>query len=297
MSASTRSRGQATALPPGKPREFSVNGTTLFAEEFGSSTGLPALVLPGGPGCSHEYMNPVGAGLADRVHSFVLDTRGSGRSGRPAPETMTHENIVDDYDAVREELGLEKWMLVGHSYGGFLSLEYALRYPQRVSRLVLIGSGSAMDMGHIVAENANRLAKKYPKAYQAFTNGAYDGKDADERYNHHMQTVIPLFFKEFDETVAAPLFASRFSAHGDHQWGHDLAGYDITDRLNEIRCPTLVIDGRHDFILPVEQQERLHEGIAGSELVLLDSSGHFPFLEDPPAFDVAVRGWLDGKQP
>lgn len=271
-----------------KARTFKVNGTALFAEEVGQ--GVAALLLPGGPGCSHEYMLPIAERLAGELHSFVVDPRGAGRSGRP--ETMTHEAMVEDYEALRKELGIRKWLLVGHSYGGFISLEYVTRHPESVAGMILIGSGSAMDMGHLVAKNVQRLEKKYPAAFEAFTNDTYEGEDEDDVYNRHMGKVLPLFFKDYDEEVAAPLRASRFSAHGQHQLGHDLGGYDVTDQLRDIRVPTLVIDGRHDFILPPEQQERLHAGIAGSKLVLLDSSGHFPFLEDPAAFDKAVRAWL-----
>lgn len=282
-STQMRSRGQ--------PRTFAANGTDLFAEEFGPERAPAALLLSGGPGCSHEYMNPIGDRFSDRLRSFALDTRGWGRSGRPDPRTVSHASAVADYDAVRAALGLEKWILVGHSYGGFLGLEYALAYPDRLAGLVLIGSGSAMDMGHLVAQNVDRLEGKYPRAVRAFASGWHAGGDA--AYDAHMREILPLFFKDFDAKVAAPLLESRFSAHAAHEWGHALGGYDVTDRLGEIRCPTLVIDGIHDFILPPAQQRRLHEGIPGSTLVMLDSSGHFPFLEDPVGFDAALRGWLD----
>lgn len=280
-------------LAHGKPRTFHVNGTTLFAEEFGPAGGIPALLLPGGPGCSHEYLNPIATRFADRLHSFVLDPRGWGKSSRPPLATMTHAQMVDDFDAVRKALGFDRWLVLGHSYGGFLALEYAIRIPNAVSALTLIGSGSAMDMGHLVAKNVTRLARKYPQAYEAFTRGAYEGENADAAYLHHMQAVIPLFFKDFDEDVAAPLLACTFSAHGDERMSAELRGYDVTDALPKIGAPTLVIDGVHDFILPPEQQKRLHSGIPGSRLVLLESSGHFPFLEDPAGFDKALGRFLD----
>lgn len=280
-------------VPRGIPRTFHVNGTTLFAEEFGSPGGIPALLLPGGPGCSHEYLNPIASRFSDRLHAFVLDPRGWGRSSRPPLETMTHADMVADFDAVREALGFDRWMVLGHSYGGFLALEYVTRRPEAVRALALIGSGSAMDMGHLVAKNVQRLARKYPRAYEAFTRGAYEGENPDAAYLHHMQEVIPLFFKEFDERVAAPILATTFSAHGDERLASELHGYDVTDSLGKIRAPTLVIDGVHDFILPPEQQRRLHDGIPGSWLVLLESSGHFPFLEDPAAFDDALGRFLD----
>jgi pimeloyl-ACP methyl ester carboxylesterase len=116
-----------------------VRGISLFTRNFGC--GRPLLLMHGGPGVDHTTLLPLRA-LA-QTHTLVFyDHRCNGRSAGPEICTMTWENLVADADALRQALGFEEWAVLGHSFGGMVALEYALRYPDRLTHLILVDTGA-----------------------------------------------------------------------------------------------------------------------------------------------------------
>jgi proline iminopeptidase len=101
-----------------------INGTELFYVSVGE--GLPCLVMHGGLGVDHSYLHPWLDPLGDMLHLIYYDHRRNGRSGRASKETMTHAQLAADADALRSHLGFARVAVMGHSYGGFIALEYAL---------------------------------------------------------------------------------------------------------------------------------------------------------------------------
>ncbi len=118
-----------------------LNNTDLFYLEVGEEP--PCLVMHGGLGLDHTYMHPWLDPFGDVMHLVYYDHRGNGRSGRPPVETITFETLCAD--ALREHCGFDQVALLGHSYGGFVALEYALRYPERLNLLILSGTAPAFD--------------------------------------------------------------------------------------------------------------------------------------------------------
>ena len=112
-----------------------IRGASLFVEVVGQ--GPPLVLMHGGPGLDHVSLTPF-RGLAD-LHTLVFyDHRCNGRSTDAPVTSMTLDNLTADADALREELGFAQWDVLGHSFGGHVALEYVLRYPQRVSSLILL---------------------------------------------------------------------------------------------------------------------------------------------------------------
>src|SRR5918994_6298515 len=130
--------------------------TTLSAERVGSGTtmpirdvslfvkvvggGYPLVLMHGGPGADHYSMLPFRR-CADRFTLIFYDLRCNGRSEGAPVSSMTWENLTADADALRQRLGFERWAVLGHSFGGHVDLEYALRYPDSLSHLVLLDTG------------------------------------------------------------------------------------------------------------------------------------------------------------
>ncbi len=120
-----------------------LNDTEVFYSEVGE--GIPCLVMHGGLGFDHTVMHPWLDPLGDVMRLVYYDHRCNGRSGRPPLETLTFERLCADADALRERLGFEEVAVMGHSYGGFVALEYALRYPRRLSHLILLDTAPTLD--------------------------------------------------------------------------------------------------------------------------------------------------------
>jgi proline iminopeptidase len=112
-----------------------IRDVSLFVKVIGN--GDPIVLMHGGPGVDHTTMLPFQP-LADQFTLVLYDHRCNGRSNGPEISSMTWENLTADAEALRQSLGFEKWVMLGHSFGGMVALEYALRYPQSLSHLVLL---------------------------------------------------------------------------------------------------------------------------------------------------------------
>lgn len=264
-----------------------VAGTTLFHLEVGA--GVPCLVMHGGLGVDHTQFREGLDPLGDVLRLVYYDHRGNGRSDRTDAATLTLDQLVADADALRAHLGFERTAVLGHSYGGCLALRYALRFPERTSHLLLVGTTAAWDYpGEIAAALAARAPS--PGVVDAFLSPASD-EAAFARGQNLVAACLGLHAYDpdrvervFASTAWSPVACARSRAL--------MADCDVAGRLGEIAAPTLVLAGRHDFFCPPPQAERLRRGIPRAEAVFFERSGHYPFVEEPEAFRAAVRGWL-----
>jgi proline iminopeptidase len=267
-----------------------LNGTEIFYEELGRGRGI--LVMHGGLGFDHTYFRPFLDPLAEQGRLVYYDHRIHGRSGRPPLETLTHEQLVEDAEALRKHLGLGQMVLIGHSYGGFLAQELALRHPNSLAGLVLLCTAPAIDYPEAIMANAQRRGTPEQLAVvnKLFSNQIR----TDEELREAWQVVLPLYFLNFDPALAAELDRKgSYSGAALHRAFSELIPrFNVAERLGEIRTPTLVLGGRHDWITPPEQSERLQRGIPGAELVIFEQSGHYPFVEERERFLAVLQGWL-----
>ncbi len=263
-----------------------LNDTELFYVEVGE--GPPCLMMHGGLGMDHTYLHPWLDPLGEDMRLIYYDHRGNGRSGRPPVETLTFDRFCADADALRGRLGFEKVAVLGHSYGGWIALEYALRYPDHLSHLILYDTSPSFDYGAEVA--ANMLRKGATEEQLATFGGPIPNDAAFRRW---MEVVGPIYWHVFDADLADLVFSRTVYNAETLRWSLNLIReWNVTRRLGEIRVPTLILVGDDDFITPVSQAKILRGGIPGSELVVFEKSGHLSHLETPDAFFGAVRKWL-----
>jgi proline iminopeptidase len=192
------------------------------------------------------------------------------------------ELYLEDLEALRQSLHLERWSLLGHSAGAVLAMRYGVAFPQRVRALVLADSGPVRqsDMGAIADNMALRFAPE---------------QSAAARQSSSLKAVLPGYF--YDRNAAARMLAT-FRANSFHDdVGQLLAaeemapGVDLRPALQELSLPALVIAGRQDPMDPSMQYE-IHLALRNSRLVLLDRCGHFAWLEQPEGFYRAIREFL-----
>ena len=244
---------------------------------------LPLLCLHGGPGSTHDGLEPLRA-LAQRRRVVLYDQLGSGDSDRPDdPSLWTVETFLDQLRAVREALGLERMLLFGSSWGGMLALEYALTRPDGLVALALNSTPTSAPRW---AEETRRLAAELPPGLGE--------KEADKEYwRRHVCRLEPepqalqrtraKFGKQVYETMWGP---NEFTVSGT------LKDWDVTGRLGEIDLPVLITSGRHDECTP-KLVEALHRGISGSEWVLFEESAHMPHFEETERFLEVLGAFLE----
>lgn len=264
-----------------------LNETDLFYLQVGA--GVPSLVMHGGLGVDHTYLHPWLDPLGDVMRLVYYDHRGNGRSGRPPLETLTHDSFAADADALRAFLGFDNIAVLGHSYGGFIALEYALRYPKRLSHLILVDTAPAFTHVEEIMANARRKGATEEMLEILEAPNPTDDKEMQRA----MQVINPLYFGNFNADVANRLFEHvEWSASAGARNDVLLPEYNIISRLEEIRAPTLILVGRDDFICPPSQAEIMHRGIRDSALFIFENSGHMPYIEEPDLFFQVVRDWL-----
>lgn len=262
-----------------------INGTGLYYVTTGE--GLPCLVMHGGLGFDHTYLHPWLDPLGDLLHLVYYDHRGNGRSGRPARETMTHAQFAADADALASHLGFDKVAVIGHSYGGFIALEFALRYPRRLSHLILLDTAPALNYGEEILANALRKGATEEMVTILHANFA-----SDEDMRQKFPKIWPLYFKTFNADIAQRLVENCIITTSGRAVEGESEAYNVIPRLAEIKMPTLILVGRDDFICPPSQAHIIYEGIAHSELVIFENSGHLPYVEEPEVFFKAVEDWF-----
>lgn len=250
--------------------------------------GLPCLVMHGGLGLDHHYLHPSLDPLGDTLELIYYDHRGNGSSGRPPRETITHAQLADDAAALASHLGHDRVAVLGFSYGGFIALEFALRHPDRLSHLVLMGTAPACGYGAEILANARR--KGASEAMLAYLESD-EVASSDEAFQRQLETLWPLYFHRYRLEYDALLCDVTYSVQGQPPAAETTA-YDLTGRLGEITAPTLILTGRDDFVCPPSQAEIMHLDIPGSELRIFEASGHMPFVEEPEATFTIIRDWF-----
>lgn len=259
--------------------------------------GPPLFALHGGPGWDHTYLRSGLDPLADSAEVVYVDLRGNGRSPDPDDwEAVTHAAWTADVEALRARRGHGRILLFGHSYGGFLALEYALRYGDRLAGLVLCCTAPALDYPDMMLALAK--ARSTPELFGTLVETLSHPVGSDEAYEEAIRTVLPIYFHrpgkvDLDALVDGMTMRARAFNRG---FFHCARSYDVTDRLPTITVPTLVLSGRHDWVCPPEQGERLQRGLPRATHYVFEESGHFPFIEEPGRFVDVVTDWLRDQE-
>lgn len=279
-------------------------GVEIYWERCGNPAGEPVLYLHGGPGSG------LGGGwreiyVSDRAHVIALDQRGCGRS-RPAvsdhPETLatnTTQTLIHDLEALREHLGIDRWVVSGISWGTTLALAYALAHPQRVRGLALAAvTTTSREEVDWLTEDMGRV---FPEAWERFAqaSGRLPGERVVDAYarrlasgNHEDRAAAALAWDSWENThmSLAPGRRQRTLLHDDlterlvfatlvtHYWANDafLPGEQaILRRVGELAgIPLSMVHGRHDISGPVITAWRIHQELPDSTLAIIEDAGH-----------------------
>jgi proline iminopeptidase len=270
-----------------------VNGARLHVETHGPDDAPALMILHGGPGVGdcRDQVRDYGP-LADEFRLVFYDARGSGRSEDKPP--YTHEQWVADADALAGQLGIETFALLGHSYGGIVAQEYALRHPERLRRLILV------DTTPSTVENeetiARALAAGLPGIEEGWLRKLFEGRvDSDAEMRQMWELLLPLYFEgPFDPDLPRQMADQTFFHHATHNYAFSVnnPAFDVRDRIGEISVPTLVIVGGNDWITPRRLSEDIVSRIPDSRLEVFEHSGHMPMIEESEKFLTVLRGFL-----
>jgi len=274
---------------------LSLEEARLFYEVLG--TGDPIVVVHGGPGLDHSYLQPGLDVLANRNTLVYYDQRGTGRSVSALDASAINlDDFVDDIDALRQTLGYERMTLLAHSFGALVALEYAARHPESLRALVLM---NPVEPGtrHQEEQEARVSAARTPEdSTELATLTRSEGFAARDPAT--VSQVYRVRFRQTfrDRTRVSELSLDLAESTADNGFEvtrllvESMGPLDWWDRLPAIDVPTLVIHGRYDLI-PLAASQELAATLPRARLVVLDS-GHFPYVEDPDGLLSAVASFL-----
>jgi pimeloyl-ACP methyl ester carboxylesterase len=280
--------------------KMSIRGISLNVKVIGK--GYPLLLMHGGPGLDYKTMLPLKP-LADQFTLIFYDHRCNGHSTGAEVTTMTMDNLTADAEALRQALGFEKWAVLGHSFGGNVALEYALRYPQSLSHLVLMNTGG--DQWWVNHNAMNILAKRgYSPNIVEDARRFYNGQITPREF----LTIFLKINKAYSYNTSLDLWTMIQGLGLGYipkmrpealifGYSQLLMGWSVMDRLGEIKLPTLLVAGSYDFLFPPEHQKQLAAGIPDSRLVLIEHAGHNPDMEQPAETLKAIRDFFTSSSP
>jgi len=263
---------------------------------------LPLLCLHGGPGANWLHLKPYEA-LADERRVVFYDQLGSGNSALSRPhdsEMWVPELFVEEVDAVREALGLERVHVLGHSWGGMLGMQYACGKPEGLASLIVESSPASVPDW---MPELQRLRAELPPDVEATLHQHEEAGTTDDPayqeaemafYQRHLCRIDPWpdwLVECFEILEANPEVYRSMNGPSEFHVIGTIKDWDITDRLGQIEAPTLVFSGRYDEVTPA-MSEAVHRGISGSELVILEESSHTAQAEEPERTLGLVRDFL-----
>jgi pimeloyl-ACP methyl ester carboxylesterase len=273
----------------------SYDGTELAYRLAGR--GRPLVCLPGGPGRAADYLGDLG-GLPAHRQLVLLDNRGTGASATPANVASYRcDRLVDDVEALRTHLGLDRLELLGHSAAANTATLYAARHPNRLDRLVLLTPGlRAVGIEVTEEEWLAAIRRRSGEPWYAEAYAALMAWDAGEDTPDNRRTAAPFSYGRWDDQIAAHAAADvqqravpaavHFAADGAFDPERTRAA------LREVTAPVLVYAGELDPAPTPRQAGELAALFPRGDLVVQPGAGHFPWLDDPAWFVGAVARFL-----
>ena len=279
---------------------ITVNGVAHFYRTVGH--GEPFVVLHGGPGMWHDELFPYFDDLARDHQVIFYDQRGNGRSLMPeiTKENFTVDWLVSDLDELRNAWGFDRLGIIGHSWGGLLGMYYATRHPKRVKRLVLVDAAPINT--DLLIQSYRALVDRFPtgeweRLEAMYGSDAYQAGDpaclnAAMRLSEGPTFHVPAAREEYFDLVAFDAVTARNMVAIAEPAQIIKQRVTVQDDLSKIDCPTLIVHGAEDFIVP-EAPRLAQELIPGAALAVIPDSGHYPFIEQPEAFTQALRSFIE----
>jgi len=274
---------------------FKSNGLEFLYEMQGEGSEV-VIVLHGGPGLPHDYFHPMLTNLSRYVRLVYFDRRADMLSATPPHQPVSVNEMADDVNALRQALGLNRVTLFGHSFGAAVALNYAMRYPDNVKRLILVSASATVENP---AEAEKRLVKSLSSVEMAVYQsgeGTTGGANPCERVRKRYAMLYPHYFhKQIPYEFDRGLYVVYFDALAKKlALGNGAQKLDVRDNLSAVKVPVLVVAGRYDLVTPLAQSADLAEGLLKSRLVVMEHSAHFPFFEENYMFTQWVRQFIAG---
>ncbi len=286
-------------IEPSEVRDVSVDGYRVRTYSFGSGDNV-VFCLNGGPGLPCDYLREAHSCLIDKGYRVVaFDQLGTGKSDRPTDAALwTIGRYVEETETVRNALGLGRVHLLGHSWGGWLSIDYALTYPENLKTLIL--EDTVADMPHLASELERLRAALGPETVAMMQKheaaGTYDHPEyqaAVTILNYRHVCRLPEWPAPIKRSLDDWNMGPYMTMQGPNEFLYigNLKDWNRVPDLPRIKVPVLITVGAHDELTPACAL-RMKLALPDAEIKVFPNSSHMPFYEEPAAYYPALLDFL-----
>ncbi len=254
--------------------------------------GPPVIVHHGGPGLDHTVIAPHLRPMTKRTHLICYDHRGTGRSSAPQGSDPYHiDRFVGDLAELAQALEVRPFALLGHSFGGIVALHFALAHPQLLTHLILVCAPTSY---HFIQDTEDILPNHLAPEALAELSSLEGSAPSAHVMRRSLELLAPIYFRDPARVSELDLDSVRFGPETQAVWD-SLDAFDLRPRLGEIDVPTLVIAGAHDQSATIARARETAEALPKGSLLVMENSGHYPFIEEPESTLSGVMDFLGLK--
>ena len=281
-------------------KKVNIGDCNLYCEIEGK--GVPIVLVSGGPGTSHHIFHPYFSKAKDFAQIIYYDQRGVGQSDYVKGMGYIIDQAVEDLEALRKQLKVDKWIVLGHSYGGIIAQSYALKYLDNLKGLVLVASMTGLPnvdfesgrqgdyLSKEEAEKNRDIIRKYfstkelsleQAIYNMLLNGSW------KRQNYYKPT------KERMAQIA--LYEWKPSSYDEFfdPLDEEANKKDLEGKFKDFKIPTMIIEGKWDLTWNTDKAEKFHKNHPSSTLVMFEKSGHSPFVDEENKFFDELKKFME----
>jgi len=277
-------------------QKINIGPVNLYVEQEGQ--GIPIVLLHGGPGGTHHGFHPFFSRAKKFAKIIYYDQRGTGQSDYIPDNGYTVSQAADDLDLLRKKLGIEKWVILGHSYGGFLAQVYMLKYPQNILGVILVSAEtdqhltldrrrltdflSEQELVKLREIASNNSLSMEQKAFNMFLNGYWKAQH---------------FYKfTLSENIRFSKYYWKQDTDFNRVMSENMFTYHLVGQFNNSTIPTLMIEGLWDLTWNTDKPQKFHDYIPNATLVVFENSGHQSFVDEPEKFFSLLQDFVSNIQ-
>jgi proline iminopeptidase len=291
-----------------KKSRVNVGDCELYVEEEGK--GIPIVLLHGGPGATHHYFHPYFSQAKKFARVIYYDQRGCGISDYKSGKGYTVDQAVEDLEKLREGLGIGKWVVLGHSYGGYLAQRYVMKHPESISGLILMTALPGLP-GKLAGTRqydyiSDQEKQRMREIRQEISKLSQEKKLTPDKslellvYNNHINGdwKRQSYYKpSADEFIYGALYEWKQDTDFNSVISQDANKMNLEGAFKHCPVPTLILESKWDLTWTADKPDIIHQNHPGSQMITFEQSAHSPFADEPERFFRELKTYVKNLPP
>jgi proline iminopeptidase len=267
----------------GNTPETSLNVKLFIRDDEALTDRDVVILIPGGPGNDYSMYdtqeNSIARTFFSAANIVLFDPRGCGNSQSSPVEYCSLSHYIDDIEAIRAYFNIpaDKLIIFGQSYGSFAALGYAIKYPDNLKKLLLIGAVASSEFMTEAKEELEKIGTdEQKKVAEKIWHGSFKSKQDLAQYCNIMS---PLYLYSYTKPEDEPLEVPSTIEILNYGWGQFLKDFDFRPDLHKVKCQTLILWGENEWLMNKNQVYQVHQGIPHSQLIIYPQCSHMLWID------------------